>query len=171
MQDQKVRILVADDEEPIRLICDRYLTRLGYEVDLVENGQESLNSLIHNDYDLVLTDYSMPDIDGMQLIEQIRESKPHTAVVMMTGFGTLFSKVMGEGVLTVREKELIALGIAVATQCEPCIKLHVKKCLGAGATKEQILEAASVAVMMAGGPGFTHVPLVIDAIEASEGSD
>ncbi len=89
MQDQKVRILVADDEEPIRLICDRYLTRLGYEVDLVENGQESLNSLIHNDYDLVLTDYSMPDIDGMQLIEQIRESKPHTAVVMMTGFGTI----------------------------------------------------------------------------------
>ena len=90
---------------------------------------------------------------------------------MMTGFGTLFTKVMGEGVLTIREKELIALGIAVATQCEPCIKLHVKKCLGAGAIKEQILEAASVAVMMAGGSGFTHVPLVIDAIEASEESD
>jgi AhpD family alkylhydroperoxidase len=90
---------------------------------------------------------------------------------MMTGFGTLFSKVMGEGALTVREKELIALGIAVAAPCAPCIKLHVKKCLGAGATKEQILEAASVAVMMAGGPGFTHLPVVIDALEAAEMSD
>ena len=85
-----------------------------------------------------------------------------------TGFGTLFAKVMGEGALTVREKELVALGIGVAVKCEPCIKLHVEKCLKAGATKEQMLEAASVAVMMGGGPAFTHVPIVIDTLEALE---
>ena len=85
-----------------------------------------------------------------------------------TGFGTLFSKVMGEGALTVREKELIALGIGVAVKCEPCIRLHVEKSLKAGATKEQMLEAASVAVMMGGGPAFTHVPIVIDTLEALE---
>ena len=87
---------------------------------------------------------------------------------MMTGFGGLFQKVMGEGKLTVREKELIAVGIAMAIQCKPCIFLHVKKCLGTGASKEEILEAAQVAVMMAGGPGFTHMPEVIDALEANE---
>ena len=87
---------------------------------------------------------------------------------MMAGFGGLFQKTMGEGKLTVREKELIAVGIAMAIQCKPCIFLHVKKCLGSGATKEEILEAAQVSVMMSGGPGFTHMPEVIDALEANE---
>ena len=84
---------------------------------------------------------------------------------MINGFGGLFSKVMAPGSITVLEKELIAVGIAVGIQCEPCIKLHVKKCLDAGATKEQILEAASVAVMMSGGPAYTHIPAVIDTLD------
>lgn len=84
---------------------------------------------------------------------------------MINGFSGLFTKVMGEGAITVLEKELIAVAIGVALQCEPCIKLHVKKCLDIGATKEQILEAASVAVMMGGGPAYTHIPVVIDTLE------
>jgi len=86
---------------------------------------------------------------------------------MMAGFGGFFGKIMSEGKLTVREKELIALGIAMGVQCKPCIFLHVKKCLAAGASPEEILEAAQVSVMMAGGPGFTHMPEVIDALEAN----
>jgi len=43
--------------------------------------------------------------------------------------------------------------------------LHVQKCLDAGATKEQILEAASVAVMMGGGPAYTHIPVVMETLE------
>lgn len=85
---------------------------------------------------------------------------------MVGGFSGMFDKIMGDGALSEREKELIAIGIAVGIQCEPCIQLHVKKCLGKGATKEQILEAASVAAMMAGGPAFTHIPMVIDTLEA-----
>ena len=95
----------------------------------------------------------------------MREQAPD----MMNGFGGLFSKVMGEGSITVLEKELIAVAIGVAIQCQPCIKLHVKKCLDTGATKEQILEAASVAVMMGGGPAFTHIPVVIDTLETLTG--
>jgi AhpD family alkylhydroperoxidase len=86
------------------------------------------------------------------------------------GFAGLFSKVMTEGALSVREKELVALGIGVALHCEPCIRLHTQKCLDAGATKEQILEAASVAVMMGGGPAYTHIPIVMDALEALQNS-
>ncbi len=96
--------------------------------------------------------------------EKMKKMAPN----MMVGFGGLFQKTMGEGKLTVREKELIALGIAMAIQCKPCLFLHVKKCLGAGASKEEILEAAQVAVMMSGGPGFTHMPEIIDALEANE---
>ena len=96
------------------------------------------------------------------------EKMKQMAPDMMAGFGGMFQKVMTEGALTVREKELIALAIGVAVKCKPCIYLHVKKSLGVGATKEEVLEAAQVAVMMAGGPGFTHIPEVIDAIEANQ---
>jgi AhpD family alkylhydroperoxidase len=82
------------------------------------------------------------------------------------GFGQMFVNIMQEGALSIKEKELIALGIGIGIQCEPCIKLHVKKSLEAGATKEEILEAVSVAIMMGGGPAYTHIPLVIDTLEA-----
>jgi AhpD family alkylhydroperoxidase len=88
---------------------------------------------------------------------------------MINGFGGLFSKVMGKGAITVLEKEFIAVAIGVAIRCEPCIKLHVKMCLDAGATKEQVLEAASVAVMMGGGSAYTHIPVVIDTLEILTG--
>ena len=63
----------------------------------------------------------------------------------------------------------MALGIGVAQRCKPCIVAHTKKCLEAGATKEQILEAASVAVIMNGGPAYMYIPVVIDTLEALEG--
>jgi len=85
-------------------------------------------------------------------------------------FGGLFAAVMKEGALSVREKELIALGIGMAMRCDPCINMHVQKSLEAGATREQILEAAGVAVMMQGGPTFTYLPKVVEALEALEKS-
>jgi AhpD family alkylhydroperoxidase len=96
---------------------------------------------------------------------KMKEHVPNTA----SGFAGLFSKVMQNGALSSKEKELIALSIGVAVHCEPCIRIHTQKCLDAGATKEQILEAASVAVMMGGGPAYTHVPMVIETIEALQG--
>ena len=86
---------------------------------------------------------------------------------MMKGFGALFSSVMKEGALSLKQKELIALALGVGVRCEPCINLHVKKCLDAGATKEEIIEAAAVAVMMQGGPSYTYMPAVMDALEAN----
>ncbi len=85
---------------------------------------------------------------------------------MMKGFGGLFAAVMKDGALSLKHKELIALALGVGVRCEPCINLHVKKCLEAGATKEEIVEAATVAVMMQGGPSYTYMPAVLDALEA-----
>ncbi|MBN1796558.1 MAG: carboxymuconolactone decarboxylase family protein [Sedimentisphaerales bacterium] len=81
-------------------------------------------------------------------------------------FMNLFAATMKEGKLSVKQKELIALAVGLAIQCEPCIKLHVQKALAAGATQEEILEAAQVVLMMGGGPVFTHIPLVIETIDA-----
>ena len=96
------------------------------------------------------------------------EKMKFQANATLNGFAGLFSKTMAEGALTVQQKELVAIGIAVAKQCEPCIRLHVKKCLDAGSTREEILEAAGVAVMMEGGPAYTHIPMVIESLDELE---
>jgi AhpD family alkylhydroperoxidase len=81
-------------------------------------------------------------------------------------FGGMFAALMKEGRLSVKTKELIAVGIAIETRCTECIYLHIQKCLDAGATPEEIMEAAGVAVMMRGGPAYTQLPKVAEAIEA-----
>lgn len=80
-------------------------------------------------------------------------------------FGPFFQSLMKPGALSVKDKELIALGIGIALRCEPCIYAHVEKCFKAGATPEQIMEVAGVAVMMQGGPAYTYAPLVARAVE------
>jgi len=61
--------------------------------------------------------------------------------------------------------ELINIALAISAQCEWCIALHVKGALTAGATKEEILEAAMQAVLMHGGPALMYIILVEDAVE------
>lgn len=98
-------------------------------------------------------------------VEKMKQRHPDA----VRGFGGLFQATMKEGALPTKQKELVALGIAVAQRCEPCILLHVEKSLAAGNTPEQVIEAAGVAVMMQGGPAYTHLPIVIDAVEALTG--
>lgn len=83
-------------------------------------------------------------------------------------FGGMFQKLMGPGALSVREKELIALAIGMAVRCESCLYAHLEKALHAGATREQILEMAGVVVMMQGGPGYVHVPPLVEALAELE---
>ncbi len=94
---------------------------------------------------------------------KLQQAMPGTA----KSFQALFDAAIKDGVLPLKTKELIALAIGVALRCEPCIYLHVKKCLAVGATREEILEAVSVCVMMQGGPSFTYLPKVFDALEAN----
>jgi AhpD family alkylhydroperoxidase len=93
--------------------------------------------------------------------QKMKEQMPDIA----RAFGGFYQALMKEGALSVREKELIAFAIGLAMRCSPCIDLHVQGCLKAGATREQIQEAAGVAVMMQGGPAFTYVPEVLHVLE------
>ena len=98
-----------------------------------------------------------------------RMSKAKEAVPdAVRGFGGLFQSTMKANALTVREKELVALGIGIALRCDPCVYTHVEKAFHAGADRRQILEAAGVAVMMRGGPAYTYLPKVVDAVDALE---
>ena len=82
------------------------------------------------------------------------------------GFASLYQNVMKAGAISVREKELVALGVGMALRCDACVYAHVEKALKAGATREQIVEAAGVVVMMQGGPGYTYLPKIVEAVEA-----
>ena len=77
----------------------------------------------------------------------------------------LMPDVLKDGVLSLKQKELIALGIAICATCDYCIALHVKKCFEAGATKEEIAEVCGVAIPMGGGPALTYSAFVAKAIE------
>ena len=85
---------------------------------------------------------------------------------LIKGFGALHQAAMKTGALTVLEKELMALAIGLAVRCENCIYSHLQAALNAGATREQVLEAAGVAILMQGGPAYTYLPRVIEALDA-----
>jgi AhpD family alkylhydroperoxidase len=95
-------------------------------------------------------------------MKPVRESVPE----LLKGFGGLHQAAMKPGALQLREKELIAFGIGLALRCENCIYSHARSAIKAGATRDQVLEAAGVAVMMAGGPSYTYLPRVHEALEA-----
>jgi AhpD family alkylhydroperoxidase len=87
---------------------------------------------------------------------------------LIKGFSALHQATMKAGTLSVLEKELVALAIGLAVRCENCIYAHVQAALTAGATRQQILEAAGVAVLMQGGPTYTYLPRVTEALDAIE---
>lgn len=71
-----------------------------------------------------------------------------------------------DGVLTTREKELIAIGISIYHRCEDCIVVHIEKALEAGCTRQEILEAASMGIVFGGGPSLAaSATLLLDALD------
>lgn len=71
-----------------------------------------------------------------------------------------------DGSVSRKHKELIAIAISLVKGCERCISYHVRSAIAAGATDDEIKEAAFVAVIMDGGPALAHMGAVLDAIEA-----
>lgn len=87
------KILVVDDEENILRNCSKIFTKAGYAVDTARNGREALVKIGHDDFDLVLTDLMMPELDGLQLLQEIVKFHPEISVVILTGFATVESAV------------------------------------------------------------------------------
>ncbi len=83
----------------------------------------------------------------------------------MKAFGAFIGEAEKAGKLTNKEKELIALGSAITGHCDWCIAYHTNGALEAGATKEEILEAGWVAVLMGGGPALMYFQGVLKALE------
>jgi len=81
------KILVVDDEEDIREALKEYLEELGYEVSVAENGKTAYEALLARDYDLVLMDMFMPEMNGAEALLKVKEAgKKPTNVILMTGY-------------------------------------------------------------------------------------
>lgn len=70
-----------------------------------------------------------------------------------------------DGALKKKEKELIAVGISVATNCESCMEWHIKQALDDGASQDEILEAVEVGIEMSGGPGTVAARFAMNVLE------
>ena len=83
------QILIVDDETDLASSCQRMLQRKGYQTAISGNGREALEQIAQTEPNLVITDFKMPVMDGMQLLEAIKEDFPEIQVLMMTAFSTI----------------------------------------------------------------------------------
>ncbi|MFH1569974.1 MAG: response regulator, partial [Gemmatimonadota bacterium] len=83
------RILVIDDHETMRSGIALVLERMGHEAVAAASGAEGLRRLAEGECDLVITDYRMDDMDGLQVLEAVRRAHPETDVMIITAHGTI----------------------------------------------------------------------------------
>jgi two-component system cell cycle response regulator CpdR len=87
-----LRILLAEDDESMRLHLGRALERSGYKVVAVDNGLAALPLLESEPFDLLLTDIVMPEMDGIELAQKAAEISPDIRVMFITGFAAVALK-------------------------------------------------------------------------------
>jgi two-component system response regulator AtoC len=84
-------VLITDDNELIRETLQKALVSEGYRVQLAKNGQECLEAVRHGDIDLILLDMRLPDINGIEILQRLRQTQSDSIVLMMTAYGDVES--------------------------------------------------------------------------------
>lgn len=87
------RVLAIDDNASVLRMYRRYLNQAGYDIEVANTGAEGVRRYGVGDIDVVFVDLKMPDMDGIEVIKQIRAMDAHAMVVMVTGYGTIESTV------------------------------------------------------------------------------
>lgn len=108
----------------------------------------------------MIKDHGKNYSDLEKLIVQLNEEIPS----VMAGFNNLQKEVFSECSLSVKTKELIALGIAITVRCDGCIAPHVKNCLDSGANFSEIMETIGVAILMGGSPSLVYGCEALEAL-------
>ncbi len=83
------KILIVDDEKIALKNLEHILKKEGYEITMTQSGQNALKLIEEQFFDVVLTDLRMEKVDGMQILQRCKETRPDTEVIMITGFATL----------------------------------------------------------------------------------
>lgn len=80
------RILIADDEANIRLLFEQVLAEDGHQTVAVATGREAVRKILKEEFDLIILDIKMPDMNGLEVVEKIRELKKTTPVMICSAF-------------------------------------------------------------------------------------
>jgi len=83
------KILVIDDEESICHLLENILSDQGYIVTTARSGSEALKKIAKEPFDIVITDIRIPDVTGMQILEEVKKSHSQTMVIIMTAFASV----------------------------------------------------------------------------------
>jgi DNA-binding NtrC family response regulator len=83
---RQTNVLVVDDEKTVCNSCRKILSQEGYKVDVAVSGEEALKKVKDNGFDVIITDWKMPRIDGFEVTRKIKEEKPNVVVIMITGY-------------------------------------------------------------------------------------
>ena len=81
-------ILIADDDHSLRLVLSAVLEKAGYQTVKAENGKAAINCLQQDEFDVILLDIFLGDVDGLELIKSIQKLNPSAAIIVITGHGT-----------------------------------------------------------------------------------
>jgi DNA-binding NtrC family response regulator len=82
-------LLVVDDEEVVCQACRRIFSRQGFQVEVNTDARQGLSWAIEKDYSIILLDIKMPNIDGIEFLEKLREKKPDVPVLIITGYPSI----------------------------------------------------------------------------------
>ncbi|MBL4896337.1 cell cycle two-component system response regulator CpdR [Qipengyuania huizhouensis] len=95
-QPHQKKILLAEDDDAMRTYLERALDNAGYVVDAVDRGTAAIPLLEQGNYDLLLSDIVMPEMDGIELAQRCNEISPSTKVMFITGFAAVTLKASRE---------------------------------------------------------------------------
>ncbi len=91
MDSPKAKILVVDDEANVLFTVEAILRQEGYEVEAVDRGAKAIAAISRRNFDVVLTDLKMPEVDGLAVLAEVRKRSPNTVTLVMTGYGSVDS--------------------------------------------------------------------------------
>ncbi|MGZ6292573.1 MAG: sigma-54-dependent transcriptional regulator [Syntrophales bacterium] len=91
LRERPKRVLVVDDEEAIRELLTDYLNKFGYEVVCAANGREAMQKYVKGHFDIVLSDFVMSPMNGLELLAEIRKIDPDAIFIMITGYPSIDS--------------------------------------------------------------------------------
>ena len=106
-------------------------------------------------------DWSKTNASMRDRLRNLNRTIPDTA----RGFGALSKAAKEGGALDLKTKEFVAVGISVATRCEPCIGFHVEALIRAGGTREELADGLSMSVQMGGGPALMYAAKALEAFD------
>ena len=120
-------ILVMEDDLSVAKGLEMVLSEEGFDVNLAGTGELALEAFKQKRFDLLVADLRLPDIDGMEVIKQVKAAKPETEVIVITGYGTTATAV-----------EAMKLGVhdflpkpftedQIKTAIDEALKKHVEK--------------------------------------------